>query len=79
MGGLESMWRQPHAAAWQRLHDLYRPLIRHWLAGVPGLGDEAEDLAQEVLVVLVRELPRFQRQREGSFRAWLATDGRIGS
>ena len=37
----------------------------------PGLGDESADLAQEVLVVVFREVPRFDRQREGSFRAWL--------
>jgi RNA polymerase sigma-70 factor, ECF subfamily len=47
------------------------PLIARWLARVPGLGDEADDLAQEVFVVVIREIPRFQRQREGSFRAWL--------
>ena len=29
------------------------------------------DLSQDVLIVLVRELPRFERRREGSFRAWL--------
>jgi DNA-directed RNA polymerase specialized sigma24 family protein len=28
-------------------------------------------LAQEVLVVLFRELPSFARQRDGAFRAWL--------
>ncbi len=47
------------------------PLIQHWLGRVPGLGDESADLAQEVLVVIFRELPRFDRRREGSFRAWL--------
>ena len=46
-------------------------LIRRWLARVPGLGDEADDLAQDVFLVVVRELPRFERRREGSFRAWL--------
>jgi RNA polymerase sigma factor (sigma-70 family) len=62
---------QPDAADWRRLHDLYQPLIRQWLARISGLGDEADDLAQEVLVVVVRELPKFERRREGSFRAWL--------
>jgi RNA polymerase sigma-70 factor (ECF subfamily) len=56
---------------WRRLHDLYMPLIRRWLSGVPGLGAEADDLAQDVLLVLLRELPAFERQRHGSFRAWL--------
>lgn len=61
----------PDASDWNRLQDIYLPLIRRWLNRVPGLGDDAADLAQEVLVVLVREIPRFERQREGSFRAWL--------
>jgi len=41
------------------------------LGRVPGLGDEPADLAQEVLIVVFREIARFDRQREGSFRAWL--------
>jgi RNA polymerase sigma-70 factor, ECF subfamily len=62
---------EPDAQEWQRLQELYQPLIGAWLSRVPGLGDEAADLTQEVLMVLIRELPRFERQREGSFRAWL--------
>jgi len=61
----------PDASDWGRLHDIYLPLIARWLRRIPGLVDETDDLAQEVFVVMVRELPRFQRQREGSFRAWL--------
>jgi RNA polymerase sigma-70 factor (ECF subfamily) len=64
---------RPEAIDWQRLQDVYLPLIRRWLRRVPGLGDEADDLAQEVFVVVIRELPRFERRREGSFRAWLRT------
>jgi RNA polymerase sigma-70 factor (ECF subfamily) len=62
---------RPDAAEWGRLRDLYLPLIRAWLARVPGLRDEADDLAQEALVVVFRELPSFERRRDGSFRAWL--------
>jgi RNA polymerase sigma-70 factor (ECF subfamily) len=61
----------PDAADWTRLHDIYSPLIRSWLRRVPGLGDEADDLAQEVLTAVVRELPAFERRRDGAFRAWL--------
>ena len=62
---------RPDAVDWQRLQDIYLPLIQRWLRRVPGLGDEAQDLGQEVFLVVVSELPRFERRREGSFRAWL--------
>jgi RNA polymerase sigma-70 factor, ECF subfamily len=62
---------RPDASDWNRLQAIYLPLIEHWLGRVPGLGDESADLAQEVLVFVFREVPRFDRQREGAFRAWL--------
>jgi RNA polymerase sigma-70 factor (ECF subfamily) len=62
---------RPDASDWNRLQGIYLPLISRWLGRVPGLGEDADDLAQEVFVVVIREIPRFQRQREGSFRAWL--------
>jgi RNA polymerase sigma-70 factor (ECF subfamily) len=62
---------RPDASDWNRLQGIYLPLISRWLGRVPGLGVEADDLAQEVFVVLIREIPCFERQREGSFRAWL--------
>src|SRR5262245_8167437 len=61
----------PDAPDWRRLREIYLPLIRSWLCRVPGVRAEADDLAQEVLVVLVRELPAFKRRRDGAFRAWL--------
>ncbi len=61
----------PDAADWHRLKDIYLPLIRSWLAGVLGSCDDADDLAQDVFVVLLRGLPAFERRRHGSFRAWL--------
>ena len=62
---------RPAVSDWNRLHGVYLPLIQRWLDRVPGLGDDSADLAQEVLIVVFREVPRFDRQREGSFRAWL--------
>jgi RNA polymerase sigma-70 factor (ECF subfamily) len=59
------------AVEWTRLHDIYRPLVLSWLTGVPGLGAEMDDLIQEVMIVLYRELPGFERRRHGAFRAWL--------
>jgi RNA polymerase sigma-70 factor (ECF subfamily) len=69
---LDRLRREPDSAAWQQLVRLYEPFIRRWLSA-PGLAGHADDLTQDVLAVLVRELPRFERQRLGSFRAWLRT------
>jgi RNA polymerase sigma-70 factor (ECF subfamily) len=68
---LERLQAQPDAASWQRLVEIYTPLIRGWLQRDPTLREEADDLTQEVLSVLIKELPQFHRQRPGSFRAWL--------
>jgi RNA polymerase sigma-70 factor, ECF subfamily len=62
---------KPEESDWRRLHSIYLPLIQRWLGRIPGLSHEADDLAQDVLLVVVREIPQFERQREGSFRAWL--------
>jgi RNA polymerase sigma-70 factor (ECF subfamily) len=68
---LERLRRNPSPTDWRRLHDVYLPLIQSWLVRIPGLQDEADDLTQEVLVVVFRKIANFERQREGSFRAWL--------
>lgn len=68
---LERVRTQCDARSWQELDDLYRPFILRCLRQDDTLGHEAEDLAQEVLAVVVRELPAFARERAGSFRAWL--------
>jgi RNA polymerase sigma-70 factor (ECF subfamily) len=70
---LERLRTAPDETAWRRLDDLYRPLLRRWLLRDPSLCDEAEDIVQDVMAVLVRELPNFQRRRTGSFRRWLRT------
>jgi RNA polymerase sigma-70 factor (ECF subfamily) len=70
---LERLRTSRDEAAWRRLDELYRPLVRRWLLRDPSLRDDSEDLVQEVMEVLVRELPHFQRRRNGSFRRWLRT------
>lgn len=70
---LERLRTSPDEAAWRRLDNLYRPLIRRWLLRDTSLGEEVEDVVQEIMSVLIREIPRFQRRRCGSFRRWLRT------
>jgi hypothetical protein len=59
---LERLRLQPDAASWQRLVDLYTPLIRGWLRrhAVTEADADADDLTQDVMAVVVQELPHFQ-------------------
>jgi RNA polymerase sigma-70 factor, ECF subfamily len=60
--------------AWRRLTDLYAPLVEKWVRPHVAQRADAEDLVQEVMTTLVRELSRFDHnQRAGAFRAWLRT------
>jgi RNA polymerase sigma-70 factor (ECF subfamily) len=70
---LERLAGAPTDDDWRRLDDLYRPLLRAWMAraGVPA--SDIDDLVQEVLLVVVREVAGFERRRQGAFRAWLRT------
>jgi RNA polymerase sigma-70 factor (ECF subfamily) len=66
--------RQGQEVAWRRLVDLYQPLIRGWLVRQGIHAQDAEDLSQDVLAVLVKELSRFTHAgRPGAFRSWLRT------
>jgi RNA polymerase sigma-70 factor (ECF subfamily) len=59
-------------AAWERIVVLYQPMIRGWLQRHGVHPQEAADLAQEVLAVVVRELKHFAHAgHTGSFRGWL--------
>ena len=69
---LERLRLRPDEASWQRLVDLYTPLIRDWLRRHALQPPDADDLVQDVLGVLVRELPQFRHDlRPGAFRRWL--------
>ena len=69
---LERLQKQPDEAAWRRLVEVYTPLIRHSLRVAGIQADDVDDLVQEVLGAVVRDLPVFQHNgRAGPFRAWL--------
>jgi RNA polymerase sigma-70 factor (ECF subfamily) len=70
---LDGLRGGPAPAAWPRLDDLYRPLIRRWALRDAALYGDADDVLQEVMAVLVRELPHFRREHLGSFRRYLRT------
>ncbi len=68
---LERLAKSPGNDDWQKLLLIYRPFIFSIVSGYPSLVSQAEDVTQEVMLVLMRELPVFERQRTGSFRTWL--------
>jgi RNA polymerase sigma-70 factor (ECF subfamily) len=69
---LDRLCNRPDDEAWARLVDLYTPLIRGWLRRHLRLEQDADDLVQDVLAVVVRKLPGFRREpRTGAFRRWL--------
>jgi RNA polymerase sigma-70 factor (ECF subfamily) len=66
--------RQPgEREAWERLVELYTPLLYYWAYRM-GLRDpDASDLVQDVFAVLVEKLPGFDYDQRKSFRGWLRT------
>ena len=59
-------------ASWRRLVDLYSPLLRGWIDRYDVQSADADDLVQDVLIVVMRELPSFRHnQQRGAFRTWL--------
>ena len=60
---------------WQRLADLYLPLpwFKRWLRHHGLESADADDLTQEILLTIVRELRIEHSGRAGAFRAWLRT------
>jgi RNA polymerase sigma-70 factor, ECF subfamily len=62
------------AEAWAHFVALYAPLLRAWVRPLCGQDADADDVIQEVLVVVIRRLPEFAHNRRmGAFRTWLKT------
>jgi RNA polymerase sigma-70 factor (ECF subfamily) len=61
-------------AAWNRLVELYTPLLLTWARRWGASEHDAADIVQEAFVTLLQTLPGFQYdQRRGRFRNWLHT------
>jgi len=71
---LESARGDTSPEAWQRLEGIYSPLLRQWLLRLEIAMADADDLTQEVLLTVSREIPRFEHSgRAGAVRSWLRT------
>jgi RNA polymerase sigma-70 factor, ECF subfamily len=58
--------------AWQRLVELYSPLVYFWCRRGRLQAADAADVVQDVFHAVARSLDRFQHETErGSFRGWL--------
>lgn len=66
--------RRFDAEAWERLCDIYGPLVYRW-ARQAGLHDEdAADIGQEVFRTVAVRIHSFRKERPGdTFRGWLRT------
>ncbi|MDA1052076.1 MAG: sigma-70 family RNA polymerase sigma factor [Planctomycetota bacterium] len=60
-------------ADWRRFMNLYTPLLYYWATRNGLQAADAADLVQDVLVLLVKKLPEFTYDEQGSFRGWLRT------
>ena len=68
---LERLRRPEESEAWPRFVRLYTPLLFYWARRMGLNQDDAADLVQEVLTVLVQKLPAFRYEPGKSFRSWL--------
>jgi RNA polymerase sigma-70 factor (ECF subfamily) len=57
-------------ADWERFVDLYSPLLEHWARRL-STAQEAADLVQDVLILVMEKLPSFAGGGDRSFLAWL--------
>jgi RNA polymerase sigma-70 factor, ECF subfamily len=62
------------AGAWERLVDLYAPLVYHWCQRAHLKPEDAADVFQEVFRSVAEHVAGFHRDRAGdTFRGWLRT------
>jgi RNA polymerase sigma-70 factor (ECF subfamily) len=66
--------REHDQVAWERLVNLYTPLVYRWCRARGLQPADAADLGQQVFLAVARKVRDFRREGEGgSFRAWLRT------
>ncbi len=69
---LHRLRRSPESESWDRLVELYFPLIGAWLQRYDVQDSDANDLMQEVLLAVSKDLSKFEHGgHPGAFRGWL--------
>ena len=59
--------------AWQNFANRYGPLIQQWCVRWGMKSDDGDEIAQNVMLQLSRQMAQFNYDRNGSFRSWLKT------
>lgn len=58
--------------SWRELASIYSPLLRGWVKRYSLQPSDVDDLLQEVMLTVARELPAFEHSGNiGAFRSWL--------
>src|SRR3954463_2471431 len=70
---LDRLRRPADQEAWDRFVHLYTPLLFYWARRTGLQESDAADLVQDVFKILLRKLPEFTYDQQGSFRGWLRT------
>jgi len=71
---LLNLARERDGAAWERLIELYTPLVYFWCRRTSLPEQDIPDVVQDVFRAVVGGLASFRKQREGdTFRGWLRT------
>jgi RNA polymerase sigma-70 factor (ECF subfamily) len=71
---LDQLRNDPQQPDWERLARVYTPVLRAWLERYDLQSSDADDLIQDVLIVVSSELVHFRHTgHSGAFRAWLRT------
>jgi RNA polymerase sigma factor (sigma-70 family) len=69
---LSRLQKSPESGSWNRINDLYAPLLRTWLRRYDVQPSDTDDLVQEVLLAVANDVGNFKHAgRPGAFRAWL--------
>jgi len=70
---LERLRSPDQVQAWDQFIELYTPYLYYWARSQGLQESDASDLVQEVFLLLMRKLPEFIYNKNGSFRHWLRT------
>ncbi len=73
-GLLSQLLDNADGSSWERFIRVYNPLFYGWLKRRSIPHQDADDIVQNVLRVVVQQLPQFRHNgRSGAFRCWLRT------